>query len=262
LLRSWLAHPLTRGRELDSAETTVLRRRIIREKPFLRRLYDDWYGILAAAIPPGPGAVVELGAGAGFLAERVPELIATDIQLLPDLDLVADAGRLPFAEGRVRALLMTNVLHHLADPAGFLAEAARCVRSGGVLAAVEPWVSAWSKLVYRRLHHERFDPETPDWHVEPGGPLSAANGAMPWILLERDAERFRRELPQWSTERVRPLMPLRYLVSGGVSMRGLAPGWSYPAWRMAERLLQPAMGSLAMFAEIVLRRTDGPAEPG
>lgn len=256
MLRSWLTHPLTRGLDPDAAETTVLRRRIVREKPFLRRLYVDWYRSLTAAIPAGEGAVVELGAGAGFLADRVPGLIATDIQFLPGLSVVTDARRLPFADGRLRAVLMTNLLHHLADPAGFLMEAARCVRPGGVLAAVEPWVTPWSRVVYRRLHHEPFDPDAPDWRVEPGGPLSAANGAMPWILLERDGERFRREMPQWRAERVRPMMPLRYLLSGGVSMRGLAPGWSYPAWAFLERLLDPAKGSLGLFAEIVLRRTD------
>jgi hypothetical protein len=109
--------------------------------------------------------------------------------------------------------------------------------------------------VYTRLHHEPFDPNEPEWRVEPGGPLSAANGAMPWILLQRDAEHFRRQLPQWTIERARPIMPLRYLLSGGVSLRGLAPGWSYPAWALLERLLDPARGSLGMFAEIVLRRT-------
>jgi len=57
-------------------------------------------------------------------------------------------------------------------------------------------------------------------------------------------------------------MPLRYVLSGGVSLRGLAPGWSYPAWTALERLLGPFMGSLGMFAEIVLRRTDVPATPG
>jgi SAM-dependent methyltransferase len=165
----------------------------------------------------------------------------------------------PFAGGSLRALVLTNLLHHVEDPARCLAEAARCVRPGGVFSAIEPWVTPWSRLVYRRLHHEPFDPEAPRWRRAPGGPLSAANGALPWILFRRDLGRFESELPQWRLERVLPMMPFRYLLSGGVSMRSLAPGWSFGAWTGLERLLAPAMGSLAMFAHIVLRRTAVPA---
>jgi hypothetical protein len=31
-----------------------------------------------------------------------------------------------------------------------------------------------------------------------------------------------------------PLMPIRYLLSGGMSVRGLMPGWTCTAWRAAE----------------------------
>jgi SAM-dependent methyltransferase len=255
VLRSWLAHPLTRGLDLDSPQTTVLRRRIVREKRFLRRLYEEWYRRIAASIPEGDGAVVELGAGAGFFGELLPGLVATDIQAVEGIDAAADATELPFASGCLRAVVMTNLLHHVRDPRRCLAEAARCVRPGGVLSAIEPWVSTWSGFVYSRLHHEPFDPTAMDWNLPSGGPLSGANGALPWILFARDRERFEAELPQWRLERLHPLMPFRYLVSGGVSMRQLAPGWSFGAWTLLERALEPAMGTLAMFAHVVLRRT-------
>ena len=93
MLRSWLAHPLTRGLDLDDPGTTALRRRIVREKRFLRKLYLEWYGLLADALPAGEGAVVELGSGAGFLDEAVPGLIGTDILAVPGIDAVADAVR-------------------------------------------------------------------------------------------------------------------------------------------------------------------------
>jgi SAM-dependent methyltransferase len=255
VLRSWLAHPLTRDLDLDDPRTTALRRRIVREKRFLRRLYEEWYDQLADSIPDGPGATVELGSGAGFLGEQVPGLIGTDILAVPGIDAVADARRLPFRDGSLRAVVMTNLLHHVSDPERCLAEAARCVRAGGVFAAIEPWVSPWSRFVYRRLHHEPFDPEAGEWRLPAGGPLSGANGAMPWILFQRDRRRFEERFPQWSVERLQPTMPFRYLLSGGVSMRALMPGWSFGGWRLLERGLQPAAGALAMFALIVLRRS-------
>jgi SAM-dependent methyltransferase len=256
VLRSWLAHPLTRGLDLDSPQTTALRRRIIREKPFLRKLYEEWYAAIARTIPAGEGAVVELGAGAGFLGEIVPDLIATDLLPVPGIDVGADATALPFGDAELRAVVMTNLLHHVRDPQRCLAEAARCVRAGGVLSAIEPWVSPGSKIVYRRLHHEPFEPDATEWKPEAGGPLSGANGALPWIIFERDRERFEALLPQWRLESVRAMHGIRYLLSGGVSMRSLMPGWSFGAWGLFERVLSPARGTLAMFAHIVLRRAD------
>lgn len=258
MIRSWLAHPLTRGLDIDAPETTVLRRRIIREKAFLRRVYSTWYDEIVRSLPAGEGELVELGSGAGFLKDRLPRVLASDLHPVPGLDLAADATRLPFGERSLRAIVMVNLLHHVTDPLRLLDQAARCVRPGGVLSMVEPWVTPWSSFVYRRLHHEPFDPAAPEWRVEPGGPLSAANGALPWILLHRDRERFAREVPQWRPERTRPMMPFCYLLSGGVSMRSLAPGWSYPAWTLLERALEPARNRLAMFAHIVLRRTESP----
>jgi hypothetical protein len=52
---SWLEHPLTRGLPIDSPETTVLRRRVIDSKPFLRRIYAEWYAAIARHLPVGPG---------------------------------------------------------------------------------------------------------------------------------------------------------------------------------------------------------------
>jgi SAM-dependent methyltransferase len=248
MIRSWLAHPLTRGLDIDAPETTALRRRILREKRFLRRLYLEWYGEIVSTLPSGEGRVVELGSGAGFLADLLPELVTSDIQTVPGIDLVANATALPFAERSLRGIVMTNLLHHLDDPRRFLLEAARCVRAGGVLSMIEPWVTPWSSFVYRRLHHEPFDPDAREWSERRSGPLSGANGALPWILLHRDRE----------PELVRPTTPFRYLVSGGVSLRSLAPGWSFGLWTALERTLRPLSGSTAMFVHAVLRRSSEP----
>jgi len=254
MLTSWLAHPLTRGVDLDDPRTTALRRRIIAEKRFLRRIYQAWYEQLVSDIPAGAGRVLELGSGAGFLRERLPELITSEIIDTEGVDVILDGTALPIADGALRALVMVDVLHHIGEPRRFLRDAARCVRRGGVLLMIEPWVSAWSHFVYRNFHHEPFDPKTPVWEFPATGPLSAANGALPWIMFERDRRQFEQEFPEWRVRTIEPQMPFRYLVSGGVSLRGLAPDASYRLWEGMERLLQPWMHTLAMFARIVLER--------
>ena len=119
---------------------------------------------------------------------------------------------------------------------------------------IEPWVTPWSSFVYRRFHSEPFRTEAEEWEFPGRGPLSGANGALPWILFERDRIRFEREFPEWSIPVIEPLMPFAYLMSGGVSLRAFCPGWAYGPWRAFERSLGAAGRRAAMFALIALVR--------
>jgi len=255
-LRRVLALPQTAGRDVDDPETTTLRRAIIRRKRFLHRIYDEWYDAIANELPPGPEPVLELGSGAGFMGQQIPNLIASDILAVPGIDVVADGTRLPFQSRSLRGVVMTNVFHHIPDAPRFLAEAARCVRPGGALVMIEPWVTSWSTLVYRRLHSEPFEPDAPHWKLPSRGPLSGANGALPWIVFVRDREVFERDFATWCVASVQPMMPFRYLVSGGVSLRPLVPDFSYPLWQRLEAAMAPWMSTWGMFARIVVRRTE------
>jgi SAM-dependent methyltransferase len=254
MLRSILAHPLTRGRSIDDPVTTDLRRSIITSKPFLRAIYEDWYQSIVARIPDSTGAVLELGSGAGFFQQFVPDVITSEVFECAGVQLVADAQNLPFSDGELRAIVMTDVLHHIPNVAAFFREATRCLRSGGAVIMVEPWVSPWSNLIYTHLHHEPFEPEVEQWDFPAKGPLSDANGALPWIVFDRDRKRFEEEFPHLKIKEVRPMMPFRYLVSGGVSMRALMPGWTTPLWKTIEKACEPQMKRLAMFSLISLRR--------
>jgi SAM-dependent methyltransferase len=254
MLSAWLTHPLTRGLDIDSPETTRLRRQIVRTKAFLRKVYQEWYTLIAADIPPRPGAVLELGSGAGFLKEHIPDLITSDVFPVEGADQVVDASDLPFPDDSLRALVMTNVFHHFSQPRRFFDEASRCVRRGGRLVMLEPWNTPWSRWIYARLHHEPFDPRVADWGFTGAGPLSDANGALPWIVFRRDQRRFEEEYPQWRIRSIQPLMPLRYLLSGGVSMRSLMPGWTFGFWKAVEWCMSPCMGLWAMFALISLEK--------
>jgi len=253
-LRRLLEHPLTVGLNLDDPKTTQLRKQIIASKPFLRAIYDEWYSKLKSEIPGIPGAVLELGSGAGHCETFIPGLITSEIIECQGVQIVADAQRLPFADGVLRAIVFVNVLHHLPDVRRFFFEASRCVATGGKIAMIEPWVTPWSTRVYTRLHHEPFVASAKGWSFASGGPLSGANGALPWIVFERDRSIFENEFPEFEIERVDPFLPLRYLLSGGVGMRSLMPGFTHSFWAKVERLLSPFKSQLGMFALVVLRR--------
>jgi len=256
LFRRLLAHPLTASLDLDDPATTGLRKQVILSKPFLKSIYDEWYGMLAVAIPPGEGQVLELGSGGGYCARFIPGLITSEVFPCKGVQIVADAQNLPFSNGSLRAIVMTNVLHHLPDVRQFFTEATRCLRPGGKILMIEPWVTAWSRFVYGRLHHEPFYPDAQDWTFAKSGPLTGANVALPWILFVRDREKFAADFPLLSIDQAHPFLPFRYLASGGVGMRSLMPAFTHSAWAGAERLMESQMHRLGLFAFISLVRRE------
>ena len=252
-----LAEPAMAGLDLDAPQTTTAARALIQSKPFLRRVYGDWYARVSAALPLAGGPVLELGSGGGFLPTVVDGVIASDIQALPHVDVVLDAGRLPFRNSSLRGIAMTNVLHHVPNTGAFFAEAVRCLEPGGAIVMIEPWVTPWSRWIYGSFHHEPFDPDAASWSMMAGQPLSMANDALPWIIFHRDRRQFEQRFPELEVAEVRPLMPIVYLLSGGLSMRALLPGWLYPCCAWFDRALVSVMPWTAMFAQIVVRRRSG-----
>ena len=252
--RRLLAHPLTASLQLDDPKTTELRKQIILSKPFLKAIYDDWYGMLARELPPVEGRVLELGSGGGYGARFIPGLITSEIFQCSDVQIVVDAQRMPFASSSLRAIIMTNVMHHMPDVREFFAQASRCLRPGGKIIAIEPWVTPWATFIYKHFHHEAFHPQAVEWAYSSAGPLSGANIAVPWIIFARDRDKFASAFPEFSVERIYPFMPFRYLLSGGVSMRSFMPGFTTAAWAGLERILQSRMSELAMFALLSIRR--------
>ena len=60
MLKAVLAHPLTKGLDIDDPppRTTHLRKQIIREKYFLGKMCEEWYQSIAASLPSGEAPVL------------------------------------------------------------------------------------------------------------------------------------------------------------------------------------------------------------
>ena len=137
MMSRWLAHPSTRGVDIDDPRLIAVRRRLVREKAFLRKIYQEWYAAIVEALPSGGDPVLELGSGGGFLDDSVPGLITSELQVCPHVRVVLDGQVLPLSAGSLRAIVMIDVLHHLPESRRFLREAARCVRHGGRMVMIE-----------------------------------------------------------------------------------------------------------------------------
>src|SRR5215469_5333645 len=183
--------------ELDDPARIEDLRRLIQNKAGLRHYYLEAYGRYSQCLQrcPSEGIALELGSGGGFVKELIPEILTSDTLPYSGVDRVIDATKMPFKDGSVKAIFMLNVFHHIPDVGSFLKEAERCLKSAGRLLIVDQhpgWIS-WP--IYRFLHHEGFNSKAEDWRFQSSGPLSGANGALAWIVFNRDRDKFQARFP-------------------------------------------------------------------
>jgi demethylmenaquinone methyltransferase/2-methoxy-6-polyprenyl-1,4-benzoquinol methylase len=111
-----------------------------------------WRRFLVSRLPPDGGRVLDVATGTGLVAAKLgragfsvtgldqsPEMLDVARRRLGDeVDLVeASAERLPFADAAFDHLTVTYLLRYVDDPGAVIAELARVVRSGGVVASLE-----------------------------------------------------------------------------------------------------------------------------
>ena len=240
--------------DLDSLESTLFNRSIIRNKRFLRRLYAEWYGwFIRMAKTCNEGIYLEIGSGGGFLKELFPETVTSDILNLPIVEVVCNAECLPFADNSLACIMMLNVFHHIPRPYLFLEEAQRCLVTGGKILMIEPANSCLGRLIYTRFHHEPFKPAA-GWEIAPGNPVSNSNQALPYIYFERDIKDFHERFPQLRLNGIRYHTPFLYLASGGLSRKALLPYAMYGIVKFVEWILAPFNRQLGMFCRIEVEK--------
>lgn len=242
--------------DVDDPETTVVYGRIIRKKPFLKRLYTDFYLELKKMLPQKNSApvYVELGSGCGFIKDVIPQVTTSDVLPLPGVDKQFSVVHMPYADNSVDAFIMLDVLHHIGDTRAFFKELTRCLIVGGKIIMIEPANTFWSRFLYKHFHQEPFDISA-GWEFPSTGPLSSANSALPWILFYRDRPQFEKEFPALKIRTRRSHTPLRYLVSGGVTMRQLLPSFTYPVIKALEFTLAPFNRYIGMFLTVEIEKS-------
>ena len=227
--------------------------RVWEQKPLLRRIYNDMYDRIAASCVRG--TTVEIGGGIGQFKSRFPDVIATDIQKAPWLDLVTDAQNLPFAANSIANIVMVDVLHHVEFPLLFLREADRVLRRGGRLVMAEPAITWGSSLFYRLFHHEPVrineDPLTvgkPDATRDPYN----SNQAIPTLLVSREHRRLEDLLPSLRLIRTDWFSLWVYPLSGGFKSWSLLSDRTGNLILGLEKKLEPMLGRFLAFRLLII----------
>lgn len=209
--------------DINSKEALVVHGERIKQKKILYNLYLDFYKYLKKTKHP-KGKVVEIGSGGGFMKEVFPDVVTSDVIKGPDIDLVFSATNMPFKKGSISAFLLFDVFHHIKDPEKALQEMYRCLKKGGKIVMIEPFVSPLSFIIFRFLHPEKTGFNTRgNWYVSGTGRMSDANPAIPWIIFIRDKDLFNKKFPGYRINKIFSHTPFKYLISGGLSKYQLLP---------------------------------------
>ncbi len=240
--------------DLDDPKATLAHRDTILQKPFLKRLYNDWYEVFISKTKNiKNGKHLEIGSGGGFYKDVFKEVITSDILSLPNVDKVFSAEEMPFNQNELASIVMLNVFHHIPKPYLFLKEAERTLVKGGKIIMIEPANSALGRFIYKRFHHEPFD-EKGGREIQAGNPLSNSNQALPYIYFERDLELFKKEYPHLKINFVKYHSPFMYVISGGVSRSAMLPYFMYGFLKGIEWLLSPFNKQLGLFCTIEVEK--------
>ena len=240
--------------DLDDPRATLAHRDIILQKPFLKRLYTEWYQqFIKTSRSVGKGIYLEIGSGGGFLKDVFPEVVTSDILDLPVVDKVFSAEHMPYQANELGCIMMLNVFHHIPKPYLFLQEAQRTLLKGGKIIMIEPANSALGRFIYKRFHHEPFEEKGPR-EIEPGNPLSNSNQALPHIYFERDLQQFAKDFPQLKIIKITYHTPFMYVLSGGVSRSSLIPFALYSFAKAIEWLSKPFNKQLGLFCTVEIEK--------
>jgi SAM-dependent methyltransferase len=217
-------------------------------KPVLQLVYDDFSARIAGAC--APGLTIEIGGGIGNLKQRLASVVATDVQFASWLDCVADAQRLPFADGIAANIVMVDVLHHIEFPPKFFREAERVLKPGGRIVMIEPAITVGSTLFYRLIHHEPVrtsaDPLA-DGEPDPARDPYDSNQAIPTLIATRHRARFHATFPGLRITRVDWFSFAVYPLSGGFKPWSLVTKTMAQRMFRLERALEAPLGRLAAF---------------
>jgi SAM-dependent methyltransferase len=218
----------------DRLKTLCNRDRLANNRNLLfwyRELYRDQFKYLPNTATL---SILEIGSGTSPLKRFYPNVITSDVLDLDYLDLVFDCHEIDkldaIKDESLDLITLTNVLHHLKSPIGFLNRAAAKLKPKGKVIATEPFFSVLSTLLFKYLHHERvaFGIAEPELS-EVRGPLASANQALAWLIFFRRRDWLKRLNENYDVANltVRPFSALSYMVTGGISHKLPVPHFLY-----------------------------------
>lgn len=246
--------------DFDDAESMEFAGKNIKDKKCLYDIYCETYDMMVnlaeTYLNPSAGKELELGSGGGFMGERYPRIITSDVEPRENTDMVIDAQKLPFEKGELSTIYAMHVFHHIPDVRKFLQSASETLQTGGGIVLVEPYYGPFASVLYDRIHPEPFNKRAKQWIIDSSGPMSGSNQALSYIVFKRDKREFEREFPNLKVVYEKPFGCLRYMATGGLWLKPKLPGFMFPVLKGVEKVFAPCMYLIGIHHVIVIKKME------
>jgi SAM-dependent methyltransferase len=212
-------------------------------KPEFNQVVRDMQSLMLDKMEKGNGLLIsttpqyiELGAGVIPMSKLDSRIKSTDIVPTAHLNGVLDATDLDIEDSTVSGFFLQNTFHHIPDPIAFFEETSRVLTPGGRIVILDPYFNGLSKWLYPRLFKtEDFDMEG-SWKGTNFHAMIGANQALSYIVFVRDREYFESTFPELRiVEKLPVYFGFRYILTGGLNFRKIAPGFIFSLVRKLER---------------------------
>lgn len=224
-------------------------------KPALRYLYHNWHKNVISWLINGES--IEIGCGIGQLKEILPHIKTIDVAYSKWTDIVGDAQELPLKSESAANLILFDVLHHLPKPILFFKEAQRILKSKGRVVIVEPYISFFSGLIYKKFHPEPVNIDCDP--LSENSPLSTekpfdSNQAIATVLFFKQVENWKKTFPYLRLIHRCRFAQLAYPATGGFGSPQIMPDGLIRLLFRLEKHLSPISKFLAFRTLVVIEK--------
>lgn len=254
-----LRDPSVENIDVDGEDRLTIHSRMLERKRMLREVFTEFHHLfhrLDESFFSAKGTRVEIGAGIAPIKNSYPDVLATDIVFGPGLDRALNAENMDLETGSVRVVFGQNCFHHFPHPDRFFSELERVLQPGGGAILLEPYYGPFASFLFKRLFKtEGYDKEFPSWDTPIAGPMNGANQALSYIVFVRDRGDFERKHPTLKIVKQELCENyMKYLLSGGLNFRQLAPNWMGLFVEFLQFLLSPLNRWMALHHIVLIRK--------
>jgi hypothetical protein len=196
---------------------------IIYKDNYLNFIYNYVYQVIVKHIEY-QGKTLELGATSFSIKNYIDDSIITNIDFHNNLDLVTSGISLPIKNDSITNLVLKDTFHHLGDIVQSFKEFDRILNVGGRIVLVEPFWSIPLRVVAFFFHPEPFNFKSTKWGHDFEDP-NMGNQALAHNVFIRDLKEFESKFKNLRVSKLKVIVGLSYILSGGLYKRTILPSW-------------------------------------
>jgi len=176
--------------------------------------------------------IVEVGCGSGFSKLYLSEdVLLTDAVDNEWVEKYIDATDMDFESSSVDIIIASHTIHHFYNPAKFIRESKRVLKSGGLLLISEINTGLFMRIILKLMRHEGYSYDVDVFNYQTvcndKDDLWSANCAIPELLFE-DENKFNNFFPGLEIEYQMKTEFFIFPLSGGVVSKTKVP--EMPSW--------------------------------